>query len=221
MIWLYAALLVVWGNAVAYLVEPELPGDDPVAVAAGLALIALSLTFARARGLGRADLGLVPRWRWLTLGAGFGAVAALVGVLVLRSPPLLGRPVTYAPIATVSDAKLALHLAFYLPLSVVLPEELGFRGALLGALRAARGGGRAVVGSAVTFACWHAVTIYLTVAQTDLRGPFFALGITGAFAVVLVGGAAFAWLRLRSGTLLATVGLHWAFNAVILAGLRG
>ena len=60
----------------------------------------------------------------------------------------------------------------------------------------------------------------MTVLQTDLTGPFFVVGIVGAFAVVFVGGAAFTWLRLRTGSLATTIGLHWAFNAVILAGLR-
>jgi len=63
MIWLFAALLVVWGNVVAYFVEPELPGDDPIAVVLGIALAAIALAFARARALGRADLGLTLRWR--------------------------------------------------------------------------------------------------------------------------------------------------------------
>jgi len=219
-IWLFAALLVVWGNAVAYLLQPELPGGDPVAVAVGMALAGISLAFARSRGLGAADLGLAPRWRALALGACLGAAAALVGVLVLRFPPLLAGPVTYRPLGTVSDAELARHVLLYLPLSVVVPEELAFRGALVGALRAAHGAARAIGGSAVSFGLWHGVTLFVTVRQTDLTGPFFVVGIVGAFAVVFVGGAAFAWLRLRTGSLTTTIGLHWAFNAVILAGLR-
>ncbi|TMD51944.1 MAG: hypothetical protein E6I83_09580, partial [Chloroflexi bacterium] len=115
MIWLFAALLVVWGNVVAYFVEPELPGDDPIAVVFGIALAAITLAFARARALGRADLGLTLRWRALALGAVFGAVVATIGVLVLRFPPLLGGPVTYMPLATASDAELARHVVFYLP----------------------------------------------------------------------------------------------------------
>ena len=220
MIWLFAALLVVWGNVVAFLVEPELPGDDPIAVVLGVALAVVAILFARSRGLGAAELGLRARWRELGVGAIVGALAALGGVLVLRFPPLLGGPVTYRPVATVSDAELLRHLFFYLPLSVVLPEELAFRGALVGALRAAHGSTWAVAGSAFAFGLWHAVTILTTVVQTNLAGPFFVLGVVGAFAVVFAGGVAFALLRLRTGTLATTIGLHWAFNAVILAGLR-
>ena len=224
MIWLFAALLVVWGNVVAFLVEPELPGDDPIAVVLGVALAVVAILFARSRGLGPAELGVRARWRELgvgaIVGALVGALAALGGVLVLRFPPLLGGPVTYRPVATVSDAELLRHLFFYLPLSVVLPEELAFRGALVGALRAAHGSTWAVAGSAFAFGLWHAVTILTTVVQTNLAGIFFVLGVVGAFAVVFAGGAAFASLRLRTGTLATTIGLHWAFNAVILAGLR-
>ena len=78
----------------------------------------------------------------------------------------------------------------------------------------------AFAGSAFAFGLWHAVTILTTVVQTNLAGIFFVLGVVGAFAVVFAGGAAFASLRLRTGTLATTIGLHWAFNAVILAGLR-
>jgi len=220
LIWLFAALLVVWGNVVAYLLQPELPGGDPVGVAVGTLLAAISLAFARSRGLGAADLGIAPRWRALALGACLGAAAAFIGVVVLRFPPLLAGPVTYRPIGTVSDAELARHVLLYLPLSVVLPEELAFRGALVGALRAAHGTAWAIGGSAVSFGLWHAVTVFVTVLQTDLTGPFFVVGIVGAFAVVFVGGAAFTWLRLRTGSLATTIGLRWAFHAVILAGLR-
>src|SRR5439155_27235830 len=121
--------------------------------------------FERARALRRAGLGLTLRWGDMALGGVFGAVVATIGVLVLRFPPLLGGPVTYVPLATVSDAELTRHVVFYLPLSVVLPEELAFRGALLGALRAARCTRWAVAGSAFAFGLWHGITVLATVVQ--------------------------------------------------------
>jgi hypothetical protein len=39
-----------------------------------------------------------------------------------------------------------------------------------------------------------------------------------AFRAALVGGAAFAELRLRTGTIVTTVAAHWAFNTVVLLG---
>ena len=221
MIWAFAALLVVWGNVVSYLVVPELPGDDPLVIVSGLALVAVSLAFARSRGLRSPELGLVASWRALAFGLALGGLVGLGGVLVLLFPPLLGGPVTYAPVATLGAAELARHLLFYLPLGVVLPEELAFRGALVGALHAAAGIRWAMAGSAVAFALWHTVTGLATLTQTNLRGPFFALGVLGAFAVVFAGGVAFAWLRLRTGSLASTMGAHWAFNAVVILVLVG
>lgn len=220
MTWAFAGLLVVWGNLVAYFVRPELPGDDPLAVVLGIALVAVSLAFARSQRIGASDLALVPSWRGLALGVAAGAAIALVGVLVLRFPPLLGAPVTYQPATAVSDAALLRHLILYLPLSVVIPEELAFRGALVEGLRVTGGARAAILGSGAVFACWHAVVGLRTLAETNISGPFFVLGLAGAFAVVFVGGVALASLRLRTGSLATTIGLHWAFNAVVLAGLR-
>jgi len=38
--------------------------------------------------------------------------------------------------------------------------------------------------------------------------------------VLFVGGVIMAGLRVTTGSLLTTIAAHWAFNAIILVGLR-
>jgi len=44
--------------------------------------------------------------------------------------------------------------------------------------------------------------------------------IAGAFVVLFVGGVIMASLRVTTGSLLTSIAAHWAFNAIILVGLR-
>ncbi len=219
----FAGLLVVWGNVVNYFVQPALPGGDWSAVAWGSALAIVSIAFARLNRLGASGLGLTARGivRAALVGAGLGVAAGIVGVLVLRfAPAVIGAPVTYQPLIAVDDRALETHIVFFLPLAAVLPEELAFRGALLGALLQRRSATAAIAWSSTAFALWHLFVIYTTLLQTSLaRTPLAWLAGSLALAVVFAGGVAFARLRIRSGTLAASVAAHWSFNTVVLMGL--
>lgn len=217
MIWIFAVLLVVWGNLVNYFVQPMLPGGDWAAVTWGVALAAISLAAARAI---RADAALrLGNGRVAALAALIGILAAGLGTAVLRLGPIVG-PVVYRPLFTATDQELAVHIAFFLPLAAVIPEEIAFRGALVGGLLAT-GIRRAVVVSAVVFALWHAWVLYVTLAQTSLAdSPLAWLAASAAFAFLVAGGVALATLRLASRGLLAPIAAHWAFDAALLLGLR-
>ncbi len=136
------------------------------------------------------------------------------------APAITGRAIVYEPLSRVSASQLAEHIAVFLPLGVVLPEELAFRGTLFGLLRRA-GTRAAVVGSAVTFALWHAAVAVVTVGDTTLAppSPWFVPAVAGALVVVFVGGIALAGLRLSARSLGASVAAHWTFNALLLVGL--
>jgi membrane protease YdiL (CAAX protease family) len=220
--WLLAALLVVFGNAMPPLIggTARLPGGSWAFIVAGALLIGVSLAIARDAGLGRTELGLVGPLRFGALGAGLGAAIALVAVLAIPlAAAITGRPLTYEPLRGLPASALALHVAFFLPLGDILPEEIAFRGALVGLLARASGRAAIVVGGAA-FALWHTAVIVQTVADTTLGppSPWFVPATVGALLVVFVGGALFAALRLRTGTVATTVGAHWAFNAVVLLG---
>lgn len=225
MIWIFVALLVGWGNAGASLLggNAQLPGGSLAYAAAGVTLTLTSLAIARRAGLDFAAIGLrSAAWpRGAAIGLASGAAIAILGIVGLQLASLIvGAPVMYDPLRDVTQAELVRHILFFLPLGVVLPEEVAFRGTLVGLLR--RGGVRAaLLGSATAFALWHAAIAVVTVGETTVAAPspWFMPAIAGALAVVFIGGVVLAWLRLWTGTLATTIAAHWSFNATLLAGL--
>lgn len=225
MIWIFVALLVGWGNAGSSLLgaTARLPGGSWAFVASGLGLMIVSFAIARLAGLDAATLGLRPTgwWRGAALGAGAGIAIAAVGVIGLQVASLVvGGPIVYDPLRGVTENDLLRHLLVFLPLGAVLPEEVAFRGALVGLLwkSGARG---AILGSAGAFALWHAAVAVVTVGSTTIAppSPWFLPAIAGALVVVFAGGVVLAWLRLATETLASTIAAHWAFNATLLVAL--
>jgi CAAX protease family protein len=223
-IWLFAVVVVFWGNLLHPLIGSTaiLPGGSWQFVLAGAALVALSLVAARVIGLDTAALGLsrAGAWRGALIGALAAAAIAALDVLVLRlAPSIIGQPVGYSPLERVSAEELGRHIALYLPLGAVVPEEVAFRGTLLGGLVPRYGARSAVVASAVVFALWHGTVAVFTVMNATMPVVLIVPAIAGAFVVLFVGGVIMAGLRVATGSLLASVAAHWVFNAVILIGL--
>jgi membrane protease YdiL (CAAX protease family) len=79
----------------------------------------------------------------------------------------------------------------------------------------------ALIISGAVFALWHLGVAIVTVNATTLGSPspWFGLAIVVALGVVLLGGSALAWIRLRTRSLATTIALHWVFNAGLLLGL--
>jgi membrane protease YdiL (CAAX protease family) len=226
-IWLYAALFILWGNVVSSVLGASswLPGGSWQLAVAGLALIAVSLGAARALGLDARDLGLTRgnALRGALIGVAFGTAAAVAAFAALRvvAPLIVGGDVDYAPLRQVTETELIRHVAVLLPLGGIVPEELAFRDVLLGGLARLRGPRAAVVLSAVAFALWHVAVAVITVGDTTLGRPslWFLPAVATALVAVFAGAAVFAWLCIRSGSLATTVAAHWLFNAVLLVGL--
>ncbi len=219
------AMLVGWGNAGSSLfgASAALPGGSWAFVATGVTLVMLSLVIARRAGLDGAAVGLrAAAWtRGAVIGAASGGAIALAGVLGLQlASVIVGGPVVYDPLRGLSEADLVRHVLFFLPFGAVLPEEIAFRGTLVGLLRR-KGIRAALLGSAAAFALWHAAVAVVTVGQTTIAAPspWFLPAIVGALAVVFVGGTVLAWLRLWTDTLATTIAAHWVFNATLLVGL--
>lgn len=222
----FVALLVLWGNAKSALLESTatLPGGSDALAVAGVGLVGFSLAAARVLGLDAGALGLRGPWlRGAALGLAIGAGVAAVAIATLDvlGPIVTGSPVAYTPIASVSPRYLAWHITVLLPLSVVLPEEIAFRGVALALLVQRTTVMKAVLGSAAAFASWHVAIAFDTIGRTTLApGSLLAgIGIVGALLLVGAGGAIFAWLRLRTGTLATSMAAHWSFNAAVLIGL--
>jgi membrane protease YdiL (CAAX protease family) len=222
---LYAALLVGWGNLTSIALGPTaaLPGGSAEFALAGAILVAVSLTVARALGLDRRALGLRgDHARGAATGALLGAAAASAGVVALRliAPLVVGGRVDYAPVNAVTGPALLWHIAVWLPLGVIVPEEIAFRGVLFGALIRRNSTADAILAAAIAFGLWHVSIVYVTiqsttVASTQWEAAAFAIALTAIGA----GGAIFAWLRLRTGTIATTIATHWSFNVLLLFGL--
>ncbi|MGX1595971.1 CPBP family intramembrane glutamic endopeptidase [Dietzia maris] len=184
-----------------------------------LAVLVL-VVVAKARWMRWSDLGLAARHMPRGLAYGLAATVMVAGVVTagclipVTSPFFLSE--------RYSDLRMAVFSALVLiPLMTVLPEELAFRGVLQGALERTFGTtGVFVIGSSA-FGLWHVTSsLGLTAGNAGLA-QVFGTGLAGQLAGIglavtatSVAGAGFIWIRRRSSSLLAPIGLHWAFNAV-------
>ncbi len=158
-------------------------------------------------GLRRPDGATLRDLAW---GAVFAApVVVLTGVVVIALVTVIGQqPASPLPPAG-STSGLVLNL---LAGAVIAPvyEELFFRGFTLTAWRRMAGPTAAIVRSAILFALIHAI---------DQTGDTFS----AALGVAIVAAAArlpvafvLGWVFDRRGSLWASIGLHGAFNAILL-----
>ena len=205
--------LAAWNNVVVQ----RLPDHPASYVPANLAATAVLLVVARAAGLSWDDLGLARRR--LAAGARWGApcvalVAAgyVAALAVPVSRPLLGD----ARVSELDGGELAHDVLVRIPLGTVVWEEVAFRGVLLAALARVVPVGTAVVLSAVVFGVWHVRPTLSALAVNDLADGFLptALAVVAACLFTAAAGAFMAWLRLRSGSLLAPALLHLSTNSL-------
>jgi uncharacterized protein len=219
-----AALLAAYGNAASLALAQAAPAGGWPGVALGAVPAALMYVWGRhVVALSAQELGLTRHGALRSTGIGLlvGLALALPAVLFLYAPPLVGHPVTHAPLGSLTPESLLWRAFVWMTLDTAAPEELAFRGVLLAALLRRFAVPRAVVLSAVAFTLWHAVIVTRTLGVTNLATEplFLTLGFVGSFASVFVGGIIFAVVRLRTGHVLGSIGAHWAFNAVLLLGL--
>jgi len=163
-------------------------------------------------GLARADGARGLRWG----GVAFGVIALVVGVVALI-------PATRGALddsrGDLDGARLIVEILVGILITTVIPEELAFRGVLLGAGTRAWGRTAAIVGSSVVFGLWHiAPTLHTVTRHNALESSgVAAVGVVAAtVAATTVAGAVFAWLRLRSASLVAPVLAHLGTNAIAL-----
>ena len=215
--WL-AACLVIAALAAVNVIDDKVP--HATLAAAPLCAVVLPAT-GRLAGLSRAELGLGRGslrhgLRWA------GAVAGVTAVVVAAGAALpLTRP-------AFRDTRYHLHLGSALltslvliPVGTVLLEEVAFRSVLWGLLRRAYGTAAATVVSSVAFGFWHALPS-LGLASSDqaitatvgVGGQARLVTVLATMAFTAVAGVAFCELRRRSGSLLASAGLHWAVNGL-------
>jgi CAAX protease family protein len=198
--------------------------DAPAHLAIGLAL-ALTLAVAAAlAGLTRAELGL---GRW---GAGLRWGAVPAAVLVAAYAIALAVGPAREALADTSDRgwpAVALATLVVIPLGTVLPEELAFRGVLWALLCRRSGPWVATAGSSVLFGLWHVLPALgggpaneVVVAAVGSGGTGTAIRVAGTVVFTGAAGVGLCWLRMRSGSLLAPILLHWAVNGLGLLAVQ-
>jgi membrane protease YdiL (CAAX protease family) len=215
-----AAIGATLGALAAYVVTRRTAIPDDWHLPANLGATAAVAGVAWAAGMGASELGLARArvaegLRW---GGGAAAtVAAVIGAGV-------AVPSTQDWFA---DDRLDVGLGGMLgrvlveiPLGTVALEELAFRGVLLGLLLRVSSPVGALVGSTVPFALWHLPSLLGSgadaAAGSEVTGSTGAV-VAGTLAGTAAAGAAFAWLRLRSGSLVAPALAHWAVNGLTFA----
>lgn len=184
-----------------------------------LSVLALVLV-VKLRGMRWSELGL--SLRHMPRGLAYGAAATAAVAAVVTAGCLIPATSPFFLSERYSDLRMAVFSALVLiPLMTVLPEEFAFRGVLQGALERTFGTTGVFVVGSLAFGLWHVTSsLGLTAGNAglaDLLGTGLAGQVAGiglAVAATSVAGAGFIWIRRRSSSLLAPIGLHWAFNAV-------
>ncbi|WP_182353075.1 CPBP family intramembrane glutamic endopeptidase [Flaviflexus huanghaiensis] len=177
------------------------------------------LGVGKALGHTWADIGLSRRT--VKKGMLYGGIAAGAVLLAVIIGMLLPITRDFFLSDTYSSARKALLAAFiFIPIQTVLPEELAFRGILHSSLHKLGGFKTVLVAGSLLFGLWHiGSSLQLTSGNAGLTELFGSgtvaqwAGIGVAVLATSVAGAAFTWLRHRSDSILAPIGLHWAFNA--------
>lgn len=193
----------------------------------GLAGAAGLLGLARAFGLTWAQLGLSGErlrrgWPWAV------GVVGVVGVVYLAGLALPETRTAFLDPRYRMGVGQALLTAFVLiPLRTVLLEEVAFRSVLWGMLRRHVGAMRVLLISSALFGLWHVLPALdfaagrgLTAMAPGHRLLATVLAVAGTVVFTGVGGVVAGELRRRSGSLLASAGMHWATNGLgVLVGL--
>jgi membrane protease YdiL (CAAX protease family) len=186
-------------------------------VAAGLVLLAVR------RGLSPAQLGL-GRDR-LRSGAAWGGAAFGLVLVVVVAAALV--PATSGFLeddrARIGFGELVFEVVVSILVLTVIPEELAFRGVLLGSGIQAWGRWRGVLLSSAVFGLWHVAPTLGTaddnarIAEAGSGGGLTVGVVAGAVLATFAAGLVFSWLRLRSGSVLAPMLAHLGTNGVTLA----
>jgi membrane protease YdiL (CAAX protease family) len=186
------------------------------------------LLFARWTGLTWAQLGFSGSHARSGLRWGLGAVGVVAVVYAIGLALPATRTAFLDSRTHVSVAGALMLALVVIPISTVLLEEVAFRSVLWGTLSRHVGTVRTLLISSALFGLWHLLPAFHLQAMN--RGVGHAVGgahgtatwlvVLGTVALTGIGGLVAGELRRRSGSLLASVGMHWATNGLgILFGV--
>jgi membrane protease YdiL (CAAX protease family) len=210
-----AGFIVGWPLSLVGGSIPRPVGDlIGVLVQAGVFASVLGLMVVAAGALRWGDMGLTRgvgnALRGMLGGAVFAGPVILVTAVLAAVAAQLAGAVPASPLPpTGTTAGLILHL---IAGAIVAPvaEELLFRGFALTAWRRTVGARAAIVRSSIVFVLAHVLFV-----GGDSFRDAAALAFVGGVARIPV-ALALGWLFVRTGSLWAPIGLHAAYNAVLI-----
>lgn len=180
------------------------------------------LAFARWHGLTWHQLGLARHTHARGLRWGLGVIAAVAAVY-LAGVLIPGTRTAFLDVRYHLPPAGALLTAFVIiPVGTILLEEVAFRSVLWGFLSRHARMWQVVVGSSVLFGLWHVFPAMASATGNAALGsavaglgPFAKIAVVGGTVLfTALGGVVAAELRRRSGSLFASVGMHWATNSL-------
>lgn len=184
---------------------------------------AIVLALSRWFGLSWAELGL-SRGTWRS-GLLWGAISAgaITLFIVLAAALPLTRSIFLDDRYRTDTASALRYALFSIPLLTVIPEEVAFRGVILGLVNRSYGRRSGVIWSSLLFGLWHITSSIGLGPQNAGLSSHLSSGmlanvvpVIGAVLVTACAGLVFCWMCWRSGSLLAPVGLHWALNSAAM-----
>lgn len=180
------------------------------------------LGFARWQGLSWHQLGLARRTHARGIRWGLGVVA-VVGLVYLVGILLPTTRTAFLDVRYHLPPAGALFTAFVMiPVGTILLEEVAFRSVLWGFLSRHARMWQVVIGSSVLFGLWHVFPAMASATGNEAvgsavagLGPFAKVAVVaGTVLFTALGGVLAGELRRRSGSLFASVGMHWATNSL-------
>lgn len=109
---------------------------------------------------------------------------------------------------------LVLYAVFItLPLFTVLLEELAFRGVLFGMLQTIVSQNYALILSSISFGVWHLFSAgAINMSAFPLSLPKIVI-VVGVVLATSLAGMFLTWTRIKSGSLITPILIHWTINA--------
>lgn len=194
-------------------------GPLPLAVSI---LVAALVLIVWSTGTDRAGLGLAPADVPAGLLYGAGACLLVLLVLLVAAAVPATNGFLHDSRAHITGGRLLYELGVSIVLLTAIPEELAFRGVLLGSALRLWGRWRASLVTSALFGLWHIAPTLHTMSDNHVfKGAAVTVAgqvllVLGAIAVTFAAGLVFCWLRLRSGSLIAPVMAHVATNGLAL-----
>lgn len=174
--------------------------------------IGVVVVVAGALAFGPHHLGLVPFPTRADLGPGLlaGTLAALCGLALSKSDR--GRHLLADPcLGALGRGETALHLLVRIPVLTAVAEEAIFRGLLHVALLAVLPLEAAMLAGSGLFGAWH-VGPALERRRSTGRSHW---GVLLTVAATAVAGLFLVWLRVETGSIWASTGVHAAVNVTL------